>query len=108
MNNMTDEEAKEFNLACAEYMGWELTDYSGNYYIDNKTPLDIINNDTQLNDMIEKMKIDIEYSHSTVVTPAWVCCQVDTETFSRIHMVYDKDRRTAIIKCIKQVLRGEV
>jgi len=107
MNNMTDEEAKGFNLACVEFMGYESFDILilPGGICDAKTLLraKIPNYATDSNDLdlvIEKMKLDIVFERSSGY---WKC-----KEWLNLIVENDKDRRTAIIKCIQQVLRGKV
>jgi len=109
MNNMTDEEAKEFNLGCAEYLGYHdcYIDSVGEFrckHVNTEFSFNPAHDSNDLDPVIEKMKLDImfdqsydywEVSNEAIANPVmW------TET--------DKDRNTAIIKCIQQVLRGKV
>jgi len=121
MNNMTDEEAREFNLACAEFVWPEAQNIwisepdevkahiilkQDNYELGNSsTYFNPAHDSNDLDLVIEKMKIAVEYDRDEV----WDAYQLDYYSDKEIkYFTSNKHRRTAIIKCIQQVLRGEV
>jgi len=95
---------KEFNLACAEYMGWKEYHHPifGQGWLDDEGGFNrrcSFNPATDSNDLdkvIEKMKITV------------VCLKCDkgwraSSYFREIHSM-DENRTTAIIKCVQKVL----
>ena len=105
MNNMTDEAAKEFNLACAEYMGLELAGVTikglRRLYFDKSNRQIEFNPAHDSNDrdlVIDEMKLDVDWLPSS---EQWMA-----ETQGGV-TDYSEDRRTAIIKCINKVLRNK-
>ena len=114
MNNMTDEQAKEFNLACAEYMGLELAGVTikglRRLYFDKSNRQIEFNPAHDSNDLdlvIEKMKMSIVYKYNYGGKGnefGFYRCYTEEHGI----VVDNQDRTTAIIKCIQQVLRGKV
>jgi len=115
MNNMTDEEAKVFNLGCGVLLGKDLPaccydpEWSG-YNEHGQTPIRFnpAHDSNDLDLVIEKILSEklVEEVCMSVTEGEYMCSFLFTKFTGIAHI--QPSMKQAKIKCIQQVLRGKV